>query len=227
MQKPEDIQEDEIDKVHGRIEQRRYEVFNGEPMLNKWKKEWPYIRSIIRVTRKRNDSTTVSYYVCNRIMKAKEVAEYIRGHWYIENKLHNIKDRNYVEDRTPKRVNPHIFSYCIDISVNAFLLTALPAGKAWELQPLHLIPEKELQENWPTRSTELPRFKSFPEDPPPRAGSQYTPLEDRRINALNWNGYPASSIANCTGRSEAAINSRLRVLGQGGISPWWVYLSNA
>jgi predicted transposase YbfD/YdcC len=119
IQEPIDIHEDEIDKKHGRIEQRRYEVFNTSSVLDRWKKDWPYIRSIIKVIRLRNNSITTSYYVSNRIMKAKEVGEYIRDHWYIENKLHYIKDRDYMEDKTSKRVNPHIFSYCIDISINA------------------------------------------------------------------------------------------------------------
>jgi predicted transposase YbfD/YdcC len=51
--------------------------------------------------------------------KAHRIAEYIRSHWYIENKLHHIKDRDYMEDKTPKRGNPYVFSYCIDISINA------------------------------------------------------------------------------------------------------------
>jgi predicted transposase YbfD/YdcC len=119
VQKPIDIHEDEVEKKHGRLEQRKYEVFNSLPILDKLKKKWPYIRSIIRVTRQRNSSITTSYYVSNKVMNAKEVGGYIRDHWYIENKLHHIKDRDYMEDRTPKRVNPHIFSYCMDISINA------------------------------------------------------------------------------------------------------------
>jgi hypothetical protein len=38
---------DRLDKAHGRIEQRKYEVYTALPMLNKWEKDWPYIRYII------------------------------------------------------------------------------------------------------------------------------------------------------------------------------------
>ncbi|MDR0632075.1 MAG: hypothetical protein LBF54_02455, partial [Holosporaceae bacterium] len=38
-----------IDKIHGRIEKRKYEVFDASPMLDKWRNDWPYIRKVIRV----------------------------------------------------------------------------------------------------------------------------------------------------------------------------------
>ncbi len=54
-QTPIEIVQNEIEKGHGRIEIRKYEVFNAYPMLIKWQKDWPYIRKIIRVTRYREE----------------------------------------------------------------------------------------------------------------------------------------------------------------------------
>jgi predicted transposase YbfD/YdcC len=93
-------------------------------MLNKWKKDWPYIRSVVRVTRYREiigdkPTTTISYYVSNKMgLKAEEMGMYIRDHWWIENKLHHVKDATFREDFTTKRVNPYVFSSLIDIALN-------------------------------------------------------------------------------------------------------------
>lgn len=115
---------DPIDKNHGRIEQRTYEVFSAVPMLDKWHKEWPFIRQVIRVIRCRDDyrrgksSQTVHYYVTNSQLTAKEYGTYIRQHWFIENKLHHVKDVAFQEDKMKKQVNPYIYSTCIDIALN-------------------------------------------------------------------------------------------------------------
>jgi predicted transposase YbfD/YdcC len=115
---PIDIYEEELDKAHGRIEKRRYEIFNSLPMLKNWEEEWPYIRRVIRVTRQRNDSTTTSYYVSNGELTAQDFGKHIRHHWHIENKLHYIKDATFYEDRHRKRVNPWIFSTFIDWTIS-------------------------------------------------------------------------------------------------------------
>ena len=94
-------------------------------MLKNWQRDWPYIRNIIRVTRYRHEinkkskpTTEVSYYGSNTHMTAQEYGQYIRCHWYIENKLHNIKDSAFQEDSLTKFTNPLIFSMCIDIALN-------------------------------------------------------------------------------------------------------------
>lgn len=115
---------DPVTKSHGRIEHRTYEVFNALPILNKWQKDWPYIREVIRVTRYREElnktkpTETVHYYVSNRVLNAQLYAKYIRDHWFIENKLHNIKDVAFQEDRQTKHCNPYVYSTCIDIALN-------------------------------------------------------------------------------------------------------------
>jgi predicted transposase YbfD/YdcC len=115
---------DPVEKVHGRVEQRTYEVFKALPMLKLWQNDWPYIREVIRVTRYREElrkskpTITVHYYVSNRELSTTQYAKYIREHWWIENKLHNVKDVAFQEDSQTKHVNPYIYSTCIDMALN-------------------------------------------------------------------------------------------------------------
>ncbi|GHU14561.1 hypothetical protein FACS189449_11410 [Alphaproteobacteria bacterium] len=123
--KPTAVITDNVDKEHGRIEQRTYEIFESLPMLNKWQDEWPFLRKIIRATRLREEicidekpSITTSDYVFNGKLGPEKYAKCIREHWFIENKLHHLKDATCREDFTVKRVNPCIFSICIDFALN-------------------------------------------------------------------------------------------------------------
>jgi predicted transposase YbfD/YdcC len=92
-------------------------------MLDKWKSDWPHIRQVVKVTRFREKigkkpSEEVAYYVTNGQLEVEELAGCIRGHWFIENKLHHVKDATFREDYTIKRVNPQIFSTIIDFALN-------------------------------------------------------------------------------------------------------------
>lgn len=125
IQKRIDVFEEPLEKAHGRLEKRIYEVFLAQPMLNKWENDWPYLRHIIRVTRQRDllnrtekERQTVSYYVTNGKLSAAEYGKYIRQHWSIENKLHHVKDVAFQEDRQTKRCNPGIYSTCMNWSLN-------------------------------------------------------------------------------------------------------------
>ncbi|MDR2794852.1 MAG: hypothetical protein LBB12_03680, partial [Holosporaceae bacterium] len=44
-------------------------------------------------------------------------AKYIREHWFIENKLHHVKDATFREDFTVKIVKPFAFSCIIDFAI--------------------------------------------------------------------------------------------------------------
>ena len=124
MQEPIASYVENAEKSHGRIEQRTYEIFKAMPMLNKWQKDWPYIRKVIRVTRCREEirkskpTITIHYYVSNRELKPEKYAKYIREHWWTENKLNHVKDVAFLEDSLIKHCNPYIYSTCIDIALN-------------------------------------------------------------------------------------------------------------
>jgi predicted transposase YbfD/YdcC len=56
--------------------------------------------------------------VSNASLSAQEYSRFIRHHWFVENKMHYVKDVSFQEDKTVKRVNPFIFFACIDFSLN-------------------------------------------------------------------------------------------------------------
>lgn len=122
------IHADDVEKHHGRIEKRKYEVFDTQKILKKWP-EWAKVKSVIRVTRSRiqvhelrnnkgEPSESVFYYVSNKILPARETGKHIREHWFIENKLHHVRDRSFLEDNMVKRENPFIFAALISFALN-------------------------------------------------------------------------------------------------------------
>lgn len=97
----------DIDKGHGRIEERILEIVPITPE----KAGYPHIHSAMKIYRKREHlrqgkifktDEEVSYYVSSlqaEQMGAKQAAKMIRGHWSIENRLHHSKDVSYNEDQ--------------------------------------------------------------------------------------------------------------------------------
>jgi predicted transposase YbfD/YdcC len=84
----------------GREEHRKMELY---PASQQAKKKWCGIKSFIRCTRwgKRNgrEYETVSYYISDLRISAREFNKGIRSHWTIENCLHWVKDVVFKEDK--------------------------------------------------------------------------------------------------------------------------------
>lgn len=64
---------------------------------------------------------THTWPICNKELNVQDYSTYIRKHWHIENKLHNVKDNAFLEDKHTKRCNPFIFSCLIDIVLNIMI----------------------------------------------------------------------------------------------------------
>jgi predicted transposase YbfD/YdcC len=89
------------DCAHGRIEKR--EIYTTEDI--DWlpqKEEWKNLKSLIMVKSERiiSEQTTIErrYYISSLPSDALRVANTIRGHWGIENKVHWILDVAFRED---------------------------------------------------------------------------------------------------------------------------------
>jgi predicted transposase YbfD/YdcC len=105
---PQDVWKSELEKDHGRIEQR--EVLTEDEL--DWmssKGKWKDLKTIIqyKCTRTEGDKTTVTknYYISSRSLDAEEAGKLIRGHWSIENQLHWVLDVCFGEDNCRARTN--------------------------------------------------------------------------------------------------------------------------
>jgi predicted transposase YbfD/YdcC len=99
----------EVTANGSRIETRYYTVTDNIVRLQGLH-EWEGLKSVIKVERKREykngknegkeGEIEVAYYLCSRVLSGEQAAEYVRGHWSIENRLHYVLDVSYQEDRS-------------------------------------------------------------------------------------------------------------------------------
>lgn len=98
---------EETDAGHGRVEHRRYEVLPVTEQLEKARK-WKDAKSIVRVRRERHAKGKITQevllYISSLEPNAKELADAIRGHWEVENKLHWVLDVTFREDDSRIRI---------------------------------------------------------------------------------------------------------------------------
>lgn len=111
------------EKNRGRKETRLIKVFNQKELLPA---AWMLANTVILVIRERVGKDklhqTSSFYITDlETADAKALLAGIRGHWYIENKLHYTKDVTQKEDRTATKnklaaANLSIFrNFCFNI----------------------------------------------------------------------------------------------------------------
>lgn len=100
----------DVDKGHGRLEERTVEICRDLSWLVDHVNKWSGLACFIRVTRKRTllitdkTSTEVAYYIgSDGAMSAKLACDSIRGHWSIENSLHWVLDMAFREDEARHR----------------------------------------------------------------------------------------------------------------------------
>jgi predicted transposase YbfD/YdcC len=116
----------QTDGDHGRIETRTVHVIWDVSILGSLADKWPGLKSIIAVRRVRqvNDHTSTEwhYYISSLDARrtARQIAEYIRGHWSVENNLHWQLDVSFDEDqrRIRKGHGAENFSRLCRISLN-------------------------------------------------------------------------------------------------------------
>jgi predicted transposase YbfD/YdcC len=95
----------QIDADHGRIEIRTVHVTWDVHILGKIAEKWPGLRSIIAVHRERETdgrkSSEWHYYISSLDGRrtARQIADYVRGHWSVENNLHWQLDVSFNEDQ--------------------------------------------------------------------------------------------------------------------------------
>lgn len=124
------IYRQKINIAHGRKEQRKAEVFSVPEFLGRNLDRWTYIKTIIKVYRKRSlynykkkewiESKEVAYYISTINNDAKSFCKIIQNHWKIENLNHNVRDVEFKEDLSRIRKNPKNFAVLRSFSMNIF-----------------------------------------------------------------------------------------------------------
>ena len=97
-----------VDGDHGRIESREVWVVDDVSWLRERHPNWQHMNSIAMVRSKREigpkSNTEYRYYISSHKGKeAQFIAEAIRHHWHVENKLHWQLDVSFNEDKNRSR----------------------------------------------------------------------------------------------------------------------------
>lgn len=100
QQDPDDYAES-ADKGHGRLEIRRVWVSRDVSWLEQ-SEAWPKLQSLVFVeserTRRGVTSCERRAYISSSDATARVLADQVRGHWHVENKLHWVLDVTFGED---------------------------------------------------------------------------------------------------------------------------------
>ncbi len=113
------------EKNRGRIERRHVAIYNRPARLAP---QWASVQRVVFVHRtgfrpKEGHFDEKHYYILSRrTNRAREIERAIRGHWFIENKLHHVKDVFYGEDKCgiADGKSAAILSLVQDMAINLF-----------------------------------------------------------------------------------------------------------
>lgn len=120
-----------IEKDHGRIEQRRCFAFDQLDCLYK-PDQWPDLQSFVVIEAQRTirGKTSVEhrYYISSLPADAKRIANAIRQHWAVENRLHWCMDVAFADDQMRLRTGyaAHNLAVLKHITMNLIRLDPVP-----------------------------------------------------------------------------------------------------
>lgn len=90
-----------IEKAHGQIEIRDYEVVKDTAWFRNTHPDWPHVQSLGKVScrceKDGQERQEVRYFILSSQVSAKELCSYVRGHWQVES-LHWQLDVVFRED---------------------------------------------------------------------------------------------------------------------------------
>jgi len=101
LQRDENTFTEAADKGHGRLETRRVWVMREVEWLTR-SEQWPSLKSLVMVESERTIRGRTSRerraYICSVEASAARLADIVRSHWHVENKLHWVLDVTFGED---------------------------------------------------------------------------------------------------------------------------------
>jgi len=137
---------------HGRIEQRTCSVID-DLMFFDDHKDWPGLKTLVRIKAKRIDKRTgkeensIRYFISSKLAHAKVFNKDIRSHWAIENKLHWVLDVNFKEDSSRKRKGNSAQNFGIISKIALTLIDNYPAKKSKPWKRLKAAFNDEIRED--------------------------------------------------------------------------------
>ena len=97
---------EQIEKDHGRIEHRRCYVFDQLDCLHN-PRQWPDLKAFVVIdaerTTKGKTTCEQRYYITSLAADAQRLADAIRSHWAVENRLHWCMDVAFADDQMRAR----------------------------------------------------------------------------------------------------------------------------
>lgn len=127
-----------VDADHGRIEERDCWVTDDIDWLRKSHADWPALRSIVMIRAQRTlngqTSSETRYFISSLAADARQLAEAVRAHWGIENRLHWVLDMTFREDESRVRKDnaPHNASILKHMALN--MLKKTPSRRSIRLK---------------------------------------------------------------------------------------------
>jgi len=96
------LQFTDVEKIRNRITCRIVSVFDDISDINR---DWSGVKSFVQVDRigirQQQPYQQTNYYISSLAASAAQFAQFIRGHWRIENCLHWVQDVVFKEDTLP------------------------------------------------------------------------------------------------------------------------------
>jgi predicted transposase YbfD/YdcC len=127
-----------VDADHGRIEERDCWATDDIDWLRKLHADWPALHSIVMIRARRTlngeTSTETRYFISSLAADACQLAEAVRAHWGIENRLHWVLDMTFREDESRIRKDnaPHNASILKHMALN--MLKKTPSRRSIRLK---------------------------------------------------------------------------------------------
>lgn len=126
-----------LEKAHGQIERRTYEVVSDTAWLRQEHSDWPHIQSLGRVTcqcqKGNKENVETRYFILSTQVSGQELAACVRGHWKVES-LHWQLDVVFREDAN-KTLNKQLaFNLNVMDKFCLAVLKQLDVGKKMSLR---------------------------------------------------------------------------------------------
>lgn len=131
------LEQEFLDKNHGRIEKRIYSVTWDVKYLEA-KANWPGLQSIgrVRSIREINGKTSdeTRYFICSKRLETEEFAKAVRSHWNIENCLHWVMDVVFRDDDSRVRIRNAAANFVTLKHITLNMLKLMPGKQSMRVR---------------------------------------------------------------------------------------------